>query len=45
MKVKVTLVADVSIFEVVVNAADYESAKRAAKAQNPDARVVMVSPA
>ena len=45
MKVKVALVAGVSIFEVVVNAADYEAAKRAAKAQNPDARVAMVSPA
>tara|TARA_B100000674_G_C37906070_1_gene946195 strand:- start:659 stop:796 length:138 start_codon:yes stop_codon:yes gene_type:complete len=44
VKVRVTLVAGVSIFEVVVNAADYESAKRAAKAQNPDARVVMVQP-
>ena len=45
MKVKVALVAGASIFEVVVNAADYEAAKRAAKAQNPDARVVMVSTA
>ena len=45
MKVRVTLVAGVSIFEVVVNAADYEAAKWAAKAQNPDARVAMASPA
>ena len=45
MKVRVTLVSGVSIFEVVVNASDYESAKRTAKAQNPDARVVMVQPA
>ena len=45
MKVKLTLAAGVSIFEVVVNAADYEAAKRTAKAQNPDARVVMDSPA
>ena len=45
MRVKVTLVAGAAMFEVVVNAADYEAAKRTAKTQNPDARVVMVSPA
>ena len=44
MKVRVTLVAGVSIFEVVVNAADYEAANRAAKAQNADASVAMASP-
>ena len=39
MKVRVTLVSGVSIFEVVVNASDDESTKRT-KAQEPDPRVV-----
>ena len=45
MRVKVTLIAGTSIFEVVVTARDYEQAKRSAQAQNPEARVVMVAPA
>ena len=45
MKVKVILVAGTSFFEVIVHATDYESARRTAENQNPEARVIAIEPA
>ena len=40
MKVKVTLFTAGTIHTEVVQAVDYDSAKRTAKARNPDARII-----
>jgi hypothetical protein len=45
MKVKVIMVAGTSFFEVIVHATDYESARRTAENQNPEARVIAMKPA
>lgn len=44
MRVRVTLIAGTSIFEVIVHASNYESARRTAEAQSPEARVVAMEP-
>jgi len=43
MKVKVTLYVAGSVFDEVVQARDYEDAKRTALARNPTASVVSVT--
>ena len=43
MKIKVSLWVDGSQFSEIVEARDYESAKRTALSRNPTARVVSIS--